>query len=191
MAVVIRPTLDVFRRQTPLLVIFGAGGGPGIEDHASNAEDAALGQIVAEARRFRVDLAFCRFAPDREADAQIVWKDDCRPTIKDMVFNHRDLSSFSHPEFEPAIRARSASGLSLCGPADDSSFRRSVEDAVKVNLDFNLVDLTGALRDRITDGGHVANRWRFTLTERHALLEFSSWTARLRRIDLPGMGTEK
>lgn len=149
MTVVIRPSPDVFRRTTPLLVVFGVylGASGRVPE-----EGAALAALLSEVRRFRVPVAFCRAGGSGEPGEVGHWLAGCRPTIRDMVFDLGDRPCFEDGEFSRALASRGVADICLCGPKDDSLLQRSIECGLADNRRFVVVDLDEPLRQRSAPG---------------------------------------
>lgn len=146
MSIVIRPSPEVFRRKTPLLVLFGAYRGP--DEPEPGPDDPRPGGLVAEARRFRVPVAFCRPAVGDGTGGS--WLEGCRPTIRDMLVEIAGESCFSSPDFARALSGFASSAICLCGRAGDSLFESSVADALARGMRISVIDLGGVMRQRST-----------------------------------------
>jgi len=177
MSIVIRPSPDVFRRKLPLLLVFGAcREGDGAGDFR---EEAALADLVAEARSYRVPIGFCR--PVGDSDSRRAWLPGCRPTIRDMVFDIAGRSCFESPDVERALKLRATSGLCLSGLSEDALLRASIADAVTRETRVSVLDLSGALQKRSTLNDGSGDMWALAAVARLGyLVSRGTWLAGLR-----------
>ena len=79
MSIIIRPSDSVFKRTTPLVLIFGAYRRFDLDPPLSQEELDTITQVVALSRRLRAPLAFSRLVPEDRAPEAGVWLPDCRP----------------------------------------------------------------------------------------------------------------
>ncbi len=186
MAIVIRPSEDVFRARTPILVVFGAyreADEPGLAE----PERIALSEVCAEARRFHVNLAFCRAADASGQHRTGAWQEGCRPTTRDMVVDARGRSCFENEEFAVALELRNRPRLALCGPAGDSLFLGSVADAVESGLRIQVIDLAEVLHQCSTPEGNDTRATALADASKLGyIISRERWLAQLRSRDTGG-----
>jgi hypothetical protein len=146
MTVIIRPSPDVFRRNSRVLVILGAYRRYDSPYSFLPGEDDALASMISKARNYRVQLAFCRRTRGDGSGYPGSWMPGCRPLVTDMVFNHRDKSAFSNPEMLSALRRRGDDCPSFAAPTHDSEIRATIYDATRLGLHPRRVALSKAMQ---------------------------------------------
>ncbi|MSU88328.1 isochorismatase family protein [Rhodobacteraceae bacterium 2CG4] len=150
MSIIIRPSDSVFKRTTPLVLIFGAYRRFELDPPLSQEELDTITQVVALSRRLRAPLAFSRLVPEDRAPEAGVWLPDCRPKITDRVFDHAPGSMFQNREFANAFRSITRRDLVLTGPRSDSSLMATARDSRPYGRDAQVVLPDGALHIRST-----------------------------------------
>lgn len=126
MTLVIRPSPAVFAGEQKLLVVFGAF--LKVEDchYGGQQTTQALADVVADARKFRVPVAFCRARmPGRSRDEEMC-QSILRPSIRDRIFDLDTLNAFDNPAFVAALEEYLKRGVILCGDASDSIYRTTI-----------------------------------------------------------------
>lgn len=121
MGIVIRPSPAVFRRLAPMVVVFGAFRRYEQDPPLAERECMLIRDVVAQARRHHAPLAFCRTVTPDAASEPGMWLPECRPNIRDRVFDHAPGSAFSNPEFSGVLNMITPREVYLAGPHGDSS----------------------------------------------------------------------
>lgn len=146
MTVIIRPSPDVFRRSARLVVVFGAFRRFDRAPQFLPREEDILADMILNARKYRVWLAFSRPTRPDGTGFPGSWLPGCRPRVTDMVFNHRERSSFSNDEMLDALRRLGARELVFAGPESDSEIEASMRDAKRFGLTIERVQLRNAVQ---------------------------------------------
>lgn len=128
MTVIIRPSPEIFRRRNPMVVVFGAFRLFDAEPPLKDCDVALLRGVIANARRYRQTLAFSRPIDSDGAMPQGTWLPGCRPRISDRLFEHRDASCFSNPDFVALYQVFAPRQIFVVGPENDSCLAATLAD---------------------------------------------------------------
>ncbi len=181
MGVIVFPAPAVFRRTTPMLVVFGAFVAPEARQSIPTHALDALAAFVTEARTFRVRLAFSRYT-ERGGGALTCWNRSCRPRISEPVFDHPEPSCFSNSEFRGALDRSGQHGITFCGLAGDPAYEESIRDSVTFGVEVSRSDICSALHKSSTMGPLACNLG-CSIPAEHALPSgTSSWLDRFRTV---------
>jgi len=150
MSIIIRPAESVFRRTTPLVLIFGAYRRFDVDKPLTDEEFRTITDVVTLSRRLHAPLAFSRVVPEDRAVEPGVWLPGCRPKITDRVFDHIGGSMFQNREFAHAFRTITRRDLILVGARDDSALMATARDARPYGRDSQVVLPDNALHIRST-----------------------------------------
>lgn len=161
MTVIIRPAPEVFNRSTRLLVVFGAFRRFDQAPPFPMEQEDRLAEMVSEARKYRVSLAFSRRTRPDGTGYPGAWLPGCRPRVTDMVFNHRECSSFSNSEMLGALRRLGAERTVFVGTESDSEIRASLRDAERLGLRVERVGLQNAMHKCSASEGTTVNYVNF------------------------------
>jgi hypothetical protein len=184
MSVVIRPSPAVFLGTPQILIVFGAFLKYDTAHTVSAFEGERLAQLVAEARRYRVSLGFARRMNPDGSPRSGTWIPGCRPSVRDMLFDHVGDSALSNPELELVLCDRIGQGLFFAGPASDSSIQFTLEACISSGLPVKRVDHQDMLQKCSTAPRLKSSSNLFPYWARDGLLTtYSSWVRTLRNVE--------
>lgn len=147
MSIVIRPSPGVFRRTTPLVVVFGAFRRYETDRPLSQAELETITGVVGGARRFRTPLAFSRVVGKDGLSGPGVWLPGCRPKVTDRVFDHAEGSAFGNREFANVFTKITEREIVMVGPENDSSRTATLADSKAYDRPVRVIMAGGTLHN--------------------------------------------
>lgn len=176
MSVIIRPAESVFRRTTPLVLVFGAYRRFDADKPLSGEELETITKVVALSRRLHAPLAFSRVVPEDRSAEPGVWLPGCRPRITDRVFDHNGGSMFENREFAHVFRTITRRDLILVGARNDSALMATARDARPYGRDSHVILPDNALHIRSTAPRPVREPAAVTpQSGRISTVNFSQW----------------
>lgn len=184
MTVIIRPALSVFRRNTDLIVIFGAFRQFEPEAPIDPVDVDLMQNVVEAARRYRQPLAFSRELPDMSEPPQGTWLPGCRPRIRDRVFEHVGRTVFANPEFRSLYESNLSAKIKFVGPSNDSTLSAAISDHLCVSRPIERILNTEALHLRSTTTENATNQDSvLPHTFNVEPLDYFSWLKGLRLVE--------
>jgi hypothetical protein len=146
MNVVIRPSPEVFRRKSRVLVVFGAFRRYDRPYDCLPGDEGRLADMVSKARNYRVMLAFCRKVSESGNSFPGSWLPGCRPRVTDMVFNFSGSTCYSNPELVEALARFGRDEIAVTGPTHDSDIDSALEGSYRHGLVVKRISPQNALQ---------------------------------------------